>query len=253
MPSPGVLERQRASRTVASTAYTYSADTASRVKELLARYAKPGEQMPDIELLIRLVGRMIAMENEALVRADAAHEVELADDTEPRKARDEAAEKVRRCLAYLHAAVETTCGSAGLHRLHLTENVPNDPSALAILARSVLTNLRDESIKLPADRRRGLSLDRGAFAEELAADLPALDRALAAVAREAREAEVTLRAKRQAMEASDRAFSRGASLLSATFALAGLDDVAHKVKPSAAHPGEIDDATAETLNNEPNG
>jgi hypothetical protein len=247
MASKAALDRQRAARTVASTAYTYSADASARVKDLLSRYAKPGEQMPDIELFIRLIGRMIAMENEALVRADAAHELELADDTEPRKARDEAAEKVRRILADLHAAVETTCGSAGLPRLHLAERIPNDPSALAILARSVLASLRDESAKLPAPRRRGLSLDREAFAEELAADLPTLDKALAAVAREAREAEVTLRAKRLAMDASDRAFIRGAAFLSSTFALAGLDDISSKVKPSVSQPGEVYDANAGTI------
>lgn len=250
MASKAVIDRQRAARTVASTAYTYSADAASRVKETLSRYAKPGEQVPDIQLLLRLVGRMIASENEALVRADAAHEVELADDTEPRKQRDEAAEKVRRILSDLRTAVETTYGGIGLPRLQLRENIPHDPSALAILGRTVLVTLRDEAIKLPPPRRRGLSLDREAFAEEIAAELPALDKALAAVAREAREAEATSRTRRLTMEANDRAFQRGAAFLSATFTLAGLDELADKVKPSSALPGQTQDAMNETLNAE---
>ena len=86
-----------------------------------------------VGLLLRLVGRLIATENEALVRADAAHERELADDAAPRKARDEAVEKVRRILVDLRAAVETTCGMAGLPRLHLLEAVPTDPSVLATI------------------------------------------------------------------------------------------------------------------------
>jgi len=239
--SKAVVDRQRASRTVASAAYTYSADAASRVKETLSRYAKPGEQMPDIQLLLRLVGRMIASENEALARADAAHEAELADDSEPRKQRDDAADKIRRIVSDLRVAIETTYGAAGLPRLHLSDSVPQDPSALAMVARSVLVDLRDEAIKLPAARRRGLSLDREAFAEELAAELPLLDKALAAVAREAREAEVTSRARRLAMEANDRAFIRGASFLSATFTLAGLDDLSAKTKPSTVHAGQTHD------------
>jgi len=250
MASKAAINRQRAARIVASTAYTYSADAASRVKETLSRYAKPGEQVPDIQLLVRLVGRMIASENEALGRADAAHEVELADDTEPRKLRDETAEKVRRNLNDLRTAIETTYGGVGLPRLQLNENIPQDSSALAILARSVLVNLRDESIKLPAARRRGLSLDREAFAEELAADLPLLDKALAAVAREAREAEATLRARRLAMDANDRAFTRGATFLSATFTLAGLDELADKVKPSLSQPGQTHEADLDTMNAE---
>lgn len=245
MASKVVVDRQRAARTVASTAYTYSADAATRVKETLSRYAKPGEQVPDIQLLVRLVGRMITSENEVLLRADAAHETELADDTEPRKQRDETAEKVRRILNDLRAAIETTYGGSGLPRLHLSDPIPNDPQALAMLARTVLGDLRDESIKLPAPRRRGLSLDREAFAEELAADLPSLDKALAAVAREAREAEATARTRRLAMDTNDRVFQRGAAFLSATFTLAGLDELADKVKPSPAHPGQTIDAAVD--------
>lgn len=250
MASKAVLDRQRAARTVASTAYTYSADAASRIKETLSRYAKPGEQLPDIQLLLRLVGRMIASENETLLRADAAHEDELADDTEPRKIRDEAADRVRRILSDLRTAVETTYGGIGLPRLHLSDSIPQDPSALAMLARTVLVDLRDEAIKLPPPRRRGLSLDRSAFAEEIAADLPVLDKALAAVAREAREAEVTSRTRRLAMEASDRAFQRGAAYLSATFTLAGLDEQAEKVKPSTTSPGQTHDEALQTMSAE---
>lgn len=238
MASKAVVDRQRASRAVASAAYTYSADAATRVKETLVRYAKPGEQVPDLQLLLRLVGRMIASENEALVRADAAHEVELADDNEPRQQRDDSAENLRRILTDLRTAVETTYGTAGLPRLHVIDNVPNDPVAIASFARAVLTHLRDESVKLPPPRRRGLSLDREAFAEEVAAELPVLENALSAVAREAREAEVTLRAKRLTMDANDRAFTRGAGFLSAVFALAGLDELAEKTKPSPAYPGQ---------------
>lgn len=256
MTSKAVVDRQRAARTVASAAYTYSADAATRVKETLSRYAKPGEQVPDIQLLLRLVGRMIASENEALTRADAAHEVELADDTEPRQQRDDAAENIRRIVSDLRTAIETTYGAAGLPRLHLGDAIPQDPSALAMFARTVLVDLRDEAVKLPAARRRGLSLDREAFAEELAAELPILDKALAAVAREAREAEATSRTRRLSMEANDRAFARGATFLSAAFTLAGLDDLAAKTKPSAMHPGQthdvaMDNATGDIATDSP--
>jgi len=241
MASKAVIDRQKSARSVVAAAHAHASEVALRVAEHLSPYLRPDEEMPDIALCIRLVGRFIASENEALVRADAAHERELADDAAPRKARDDATEKVRRILVDLRAAVETTCGMAGLPRLHLAEAVPTDSSVLAMVGRSVLDALMDESVKLPAPRRRGLSLDRTAFAEELGMELPLLERALAAVAREAREAEATLRQKRSAMESNDRAFSRGAAFLSSTFALGGLDDLASKLKPSLRHPGETHD------------
>lgn len=241
MASKAVTDRQKSARAVAAAAHTHANEVAVRVAELLSPHLRPDEEMPDVSLFLRLVGRLIATENEALVRADAAHERELADDAAPRKARDEAVEKVRRILVDLRAAVETTCGMAGLPRLHLLEAVPTDPSVLATIGRSVLDALRDESVRLPAARRRGLSLDREAFAEELELELPPLEKALAAVAREAREAEATLRQKRAAMEANDRAFSRGAAVLSSTFALAGLEELAGKLKPSQRQPGETNE------------
>ncbi len=109
----------------------------------------------------------------------------------------------------------------------------------------MLDALVDESVRLPAARRRGLSLDRQAFAEELELELPLLEKALAAVAREAREAEATLRQKRVAMETNDRAFSRGAAVLSSTFALAALDDLAGRVRPSVRQPGETNESEIE--------
>ncbi len=241
MASKGVTDRQKSARSVAAAAHTHASEVSIRVAELLSPHLRPDEQMPDIALAIRLVGRLIAAENETLVRADAAHERELADDAAPRKARDEGTEKVRRILVDLRAAVETTCGLSGLPRLHLAEAVPTDSSVLATIGRAVWDALRDESVRLPAPRRRGLSLDRLAFAEELAAELPLLEKALGAVAREMREAEATLRQKRAAMEANDRAFSRGAAFLSATFALGGLDDLAGSLKPSSRQPGETRD------------
>jgi len=241
MASKAVIDRQKSARSVAAAAHTHASEVADHVRAALSPYLRPDEEMPDIALCVRLVGRLIASENEALVRADITHEAELADDAAPRKARDDATEKIRRILVDLRAAVETTCGMAGLPRLHLAEAVPQDPSVLATIGRSVYDALRDENVKLPAPRRRGLSLDRLAFAEELAAELPPLERALAAVAREAREAEATLRHKRTAMESNDRAFSRGAAFLSATFSLGGLDDLAARLKPSARHPGETHD------------
>jgi len=241
MASKAVTDRQKSARSVTAAAHTHANEVAGRIAELLSPHLRPDEDMPDVGLLLRLVGRLIATENEALVRADAAHERELADDAAPRKARDEAVEKVRRILVDLRAAVETTCGMAGLPRLHLLEAVPTDPSVLATIGRSVLDALRDESVRLPAARRRGLTLDREAFAEELELELPPLDKALAAVAREAREAEATLRQKRVAMEANDRAFSRGAAVLSSSFALAGLEDLAGRLRPSSRQPGETNE------------
>jgi hypothetical protein len=140
-------------------------------------------------------------------------------------------------LVDARAAVEATYGAKGLTLLGLGQAVPVDPSVLATTAAAVVKALRDGGIKLPKPKRAGLKLDRGDFADEIDAELPALQKALATVAKEDREKEATQRAKNTAMERNDTTFSRGAGWLAASCLLAGLDDIAGKVRPSGRRPG----------------
>ena len=61
--------------------------------------------------------------------------------------------------------------------------------------------------------RFGNKLDRAAYVEELAAELPPLQKVLAKVAKEDREKEAIQRAKDQTLAGNDRTFRRGAALL----------------------------------------
>jgi hypothetical protein len=239
MPSKLVTDRQKSARAVAAAASTHGASVGEALKGLLAPHLQDGEQMPDAGLLCLLVGRLLLSQNEKLVAADGAHEAELSDDTAPREAREQAASGVRRVLVDLRATVAAVHGSAGLKQLGLTGATPVDPSVLAVEGATVLRNLEDATLSLPAPRR-GTSLDRQAFAEELREHLLPLQSALAAVVREAREAESTLVAKQAAMAANDRAFSLGAAWLTATFSLAGREDLATRVRPSARQPGQTE-------------
>lgn len=238
MPSKQVTDRQKSARAVAATAETHAQQAASHIEQLLTPHLQAGEAFPDLSLFLRLVGRHIATENESLVNADVAHERELSDDAAPRQARDDNAEKVREILIDLRASIEATYGSPGLHTVGLADAVPTDPSVLATAGRAVLDALKNIAIEFPPPRNKRLTLDRKSFVDDLDAALPPLESALASVAKEAREAEVTLAQKRKAMESNDRAFSRGASTLSVLFALGGLDDAASKVRPSGRKPGQ---------------
>jgi hypothetical protein len=239
MPSKLVTDRQKSARAVAAAANTHGASVGEALKGLLAPHLQGGEQMPDVGLLCLLVGRLLLSQNEKLVAADAAHEAELNDDGAPREARDRAAFEVRRVLVDLRATVAAVHGSAGLKQLGLTGATPEDPSVLAVEGAAVLTSLEDASISLPAPRR-GTSLNRQDFADELREHLAPLQSALATVSREAREAETTLAAKQAAMTANDRAFSLGAAWLTATFSLAGREDLAARVRPSVRRPGQTE-------------
>jgi hypothetical protein len=237
MASKLVTDREKSSRAVAASAETHAGEIAKGFAAELAPYLKSGEKLPDVALLVRLVARRIAADTAALVAADDAHERELADDAAPREARDEAAARLRSVLVDGRAAVEAAFGPAGLRNLRLDGAVPEDPTVLATIGERVAGALRDAGIKLPKPRRASMKLDRAALAGEIEAELPALKKALAKVATEDREKEATLRAKQNAMRKSDRSFGQAASLLSASFTFAGLEDLAAKVRPSGRRPG----------------
>ena len=237
MASKQVTDRQKSARAVVAAAETHAADIATGVKRELSPHLHKGETFPDVALLVRLISRRLHADVTALVDADQAHEKELSDDAAPREDRDTAASKIRSILVDVRAAVDATYGAKGLTLLGLDQAVPVDPSVLATTADAISKALRDASIKLAKPKRAGMKIDRAAFADEIDAELPALKKALANVAKEEREREVTQRAKNAAMEKNDATFSRGAGWLAASCMVAGLDDIGSKVRPSGRRPG----------------
>jgi len=242
MPSKQITDKAKSARAVASAADTHAAHAASALDPMLAPFLKRGEKMPDVALLCSLVARRITAKAHVMMEADQAHETELGDDKAPREQRDRAAEELGAIIADLRDALLVTYGPAPVHRFGLDGKLPTDPSVMAALGSSVLARIESGEVKLEAPRRKkGLAIDLGAFAHEIRTHLPTLQKALADVAREEKEANATLHAKQAAVAEHDDAFTTGADFLSATFAMAGLHDLARKVRPSRRHPGRIDE------------
>jgi hypothetical protein len=244
MPSKQVTDREKSARAVTAAAETHAASIAQGFARELTPYLKAGEAMPDVALLVRLSGRKVLADHSTLSRADHEHELELADDAGPREAREESAGKVRGVLLDLRAALDAIYGARGLSLLGLSAAVPVDPSVVATTAGNVHKALLDPKIKLPKPKRAGMKLERADFAAELGGELPALQKALAKVAKEEREKEATQRAKNEAMAKNDATFTTCAGFVAASCQLAGLPDIAAKVRPSGRRPGQT--ATEDT-------
>ncbi|MSP63534.1 MAG: hypothetical protein EXR72_24960 [Myxococcales bacterium] len=93
MASKLVTDREKSTRAVRAAVDTHCEAIATTLEKVLSPHLRKGEKMPDTALLARLVGRSLGADNEALARADKAHEAELADDAAPRTKRDTSAEK----------------------------------------------------------------------------------------------------------------------------------------------------------------
>ena len=242
MPSKTVTDKEKSARFVASSGTTHADKVVPAIAGLLTPHLQAGETLPDVALLCRLVARLVEAKAAAMVDADRAHEQELGDDKGPRDTRDRATDDVSTVLADLRDVLSAGYGLEAVKLYGLDGKLPTDPSVVAVLAESVRMKVKGGGLTLPSPRRKdGLQLNLTAYATDLDSALPGLQSALQEVTREQKEADATLRVKHAVMAEYDKAFTRGAGLLSAVFSLADMDDLAGKVRPSRRKPGRTDE------------
>lgn len=231
MASKQVIDRQKQAQLVLSTGETHAAILSTRLQAELTPHLQRGEKLPDFTLTAQLFLRWLGQAEAALVAADLTHERELADDAEPRRARDEAAAAVRDQLIELRDLAEVLYGPATVQALGMTGETPTDAVALSRQAAAVLSALA--GLKLPKPRRKGAELSPKEIETELRTAATALDKALAAVSRETREAQVSQSARDQAVTEYDRRYGATTAVLSALLAASGEQALADRLRPPA--------------------
>lgn len=245
MYSKMVTRRQDEAATVIQAAFTHAEAVGARLEQTLVP-ALPGTAENSIAEFIRRLGRTLKASIDALVAADMAHEIEKADDRPVRGEVDEAAAALYRELVDLRRAVAAVGGARALALAGLTGVTTREHTALLRLGRDVQDRLPVLASQISP--RRGLSFDAAAYAAPLAAATNRLDDAQYAWLHEVRQREVTLMLKNEAMAAYDACYQEVAGALEALFRLAGLGELADRVRPPRRRrKGERDaDATPET-------
>lgn len=190
-----------------------------------------------LSLTVKVIGRALRGACNTLVQASDAHDAELADDAEPRETRDASAAALTSTLVGYRGTLETVYGAAGSKLVGFDGRVPTDPKQVLAVARKVRTELRKPKLKWPKPVTAGVKIDVTHWAAALDAPIATLEAAQKDIAREAREAQVTIDAKSKAMDANDEVFKRGAELISAALYVVGDDEHAARVRPSARRPG----------------
>ena len=200
--------------------------------------AELGEAGADAGLAyLSTLASRVAEARDGMIDADEAHEAELGDDPGAREARDVATATLRERLVTLRESVRGVYGPLAERALFSGSASP-DPVVLARQAGEVAARL--ESNPLPPPRVTGATVDAAAIVQQLREGRDTLEAALEVVAREAREAQVTLTAKTGAMATYDRAFTHFASSLFTAFERADEPELAARVRPSRRRPGRLD-------------
>lgn len=229
-PSKQATNRIRSSAVVVAAAETHAARIAGILSPMLAPQLAPDEVLPDLALVSRLVGRLLASSTTALRTADENHQAELSDDQGPRDRRDAAAAALTDEVVRVREIATAAYGDGVLAKLGVKGNTPQqDPLAIARFATTLAIALR--SPELPPSRLAGYDLDRAGEAAMLIERAAEIERWLGVVATEAREAQETQIDRTQALEGFDQEFSRCAGFLSALLRLAREDEHAERVRP----------------------
>ncbi len=240
MGSKLILDRQKSSNTVQAAGTEYEDKIARGMADMFGAEAEEA-----VHTLVKLAVAKLKRDTEAMVKADADHVNETADDSKIVGARDEKAANTRATLVELRSTVETVFGADYVRTLGFDADTPSDPTALLNLADVVLGNL--DKTPPPATARIGMSADLSAFKAPLSNDHSALSSTLERASTDKRKTDKTLVAKQKATNQYDLTFSTTANLLSHMLKAAGEAELAKRVRPSTRRAGQtMEDAEGET-------
>ncbi len=234
-----VTDRQGATELVASAAETNADRIGSAFNEVLAPFRTKADktQVPDMAYACRLAARRLRDASTRLSKASDAHDMELADDVAPRAVRDDATATLTAEVVEIRGMIEKVYGPGILSSLELNGRTPTEPKAILAQAKKLARYLADPTFSWPKPKRKGIRVEPSVWAADLQGPMDNLSRALVDVARETREAQVTIEEKARAMADHDNVYSQTVTFLSALFELVGDDVLAAKVRPLKRRPG----------------
>jgi hypothetical protein len=233
MPSVQSIDHQKRATVFRSVEQTHLQAVLPDVEDVLREVLTAEETLPDLALLVALLGRVHAGGTRQLIGADNAHDEELANDVEARLHRDQTGGRVHNRL------VEVRRIAAGLFGPELSARVVGAPSQTPSVgeterlwrqAEDAVKRLEDPELIVPATTTASLQFDPAQLASELRADNEAFRAALDAMALEQRKAEASLKVKNAQVDEAKRIEAACQRIYEGFFLLAGRADLADRFR-----------------------
>lgn len=244
MRTKQVVDRQKEAQAVIAAGRTHATELVTLLSERQGPLLKRGEKLPDYGLQIELLMRQLEQSTAHLVQTDDAYQRELLDDEGPRRERDEATEGLAVYLIELREVLTGLYGAQVLLPAGFSQQTPRDSVLLSRFASQVQSALG--AVTLPAPRVKGAQVDIKATVAELDKRRARLDSAVAAVARETREAQAAMSLRNDAQDQFDDVYAQVSTVLSGLLRLAGKPDLADRVRPTIARRADKPEAPAPT-------
>lgn len=237
MTSKRVLQQQRSVVSVAAALDTHGPRVSSALHALLAPLLEPGESMPDLLLVLRLLNRLTQRRLDHLITADQALAVERVQDDSARAARDRLTKTLYEALTDLSEVVGFIYGDRARAMLHLDGTTPRDHTTLCARAALTADALSSASLSLPPPKRANVPFDAASHARDLRAHITALTQAITAVAADTRETERALLDRDTCQDALHCAFIAVANIFEHTCRLTDDAPLAARIRHASSRPG----------------
>ncbi len=229
--------RKKSSEFVESAVWIHGAGIGVALADKLAGELRDGEQMPDVSFLLELMARRMGRFRQHLLEAAEAHVEELAADDALRRQRDTAMKALQRAYITTRRTVADGYSPEDAAALGFETNVATDPAMMEVQIERLLTNFARLEVQ---ELRPIIPTVQFVPSEGESTFRPHLDKlieARAALNQEKRKADETLLAKNEAVKENDREFGQISRCIETTFAFAGQEDLAERVRPSSRRPG----------------
>jgi len=234
MPSVRIVRHATIAADTAVAATVWSPSAARRIEQLLAPFLEQAEDMPDFELMLKLVGRLLAFHEKQATAIDEKTESYRISAVRLRIRRDEAAKALREELRRARYFFDQSRGKGEGAKLGLGEGLSyKNPRLLVRLGHQIADFLPDFAQKVPTDDRLP---SPAALERSIRAKAEDLDQALAHLDPQAENEAVSRIRRRRETRQTERIIRRATTFLAGFYKLCELDDFAKKVRPVFRRP-----------------
>lgn len=241
--------RERTYRVVDATLVTHTEEAADilnrrwapdpAISEHVARHSRANEtQVTDYRAVFADLGHELQQARREMLLANTVHLGQLAVIVDLQKRRDGLFEGLFSRYFKARHTLETNYGRLqGFEVLAVSGDTPRDPTGLIQQVRQTVEFLRRPKVELPPLDLDGVLIEPGPMATQLGAQADELETVLVDIDRERKNAQTTRKAKNDAIAAFDRLYRWVGQALETYFRLAGMHELAERVRPSGRRPG----------------
>ena len=200
---------------------------------------------------LELFTKKLVTSRDLMVDTDRAYRDQRARETLVRGRRDQHLGAVNSAVVNLRRAFTGVYRDEMVAEVGFARRTPQQAGELLEQATHLATRLRDPEIGLTGSRFGDVQLDVPKLAQELAGPVEQLELAAQELAQEERATEALKLAKDEALAAHNKRFVWIAQTVESFCRLAGLEEVAKRVRPSGQRHGVTEHKPEEPKEDEP--